>query len=56
MRFQRRDVGGDWYSGAIVCGGFAPDDNATWASFGGMYPFQPKQNEILLAALDNTSY
>jgi hypothetical protein len=56
VRFNRRDAGGDWEGGAIVCGGSAPDDNATWASFGGKYPSQPKQNELVLKALDHTSY
>jgi hypothetical protein len=57
VRFVSRDAGGDWDGGEpVVCGGTAPDPRAAWSSFGGWYPSQPRQNQMLLTALDATPW
>ena len=53
----------DWDGGSVSCG--SPDEpsqdfsgvlNASWGDYGGRYPALPRQNEILLQALDSTDY
>ena len=53
----------DWDGGIVSCGSsaepgidFAGTLNASWGEFGGLYPALPRQNEILLEALDSTDY
>jgi len=55
-RFVRRDGGGDWDGGRVICGAKSPEPNARWSAFGGQYLSQPKQNEIHLNELNRTPW